>query len=420
MTRRRPEAATAFEITIESLGFKGEGTVVLNGERLLVPGALPGERWRVRRSARRGWLEPLACLAPSAERAQPICPHFGSCGGCTLQHLEADAYAELKRRHIQGALRARHLEVLEPILVHRSPPHSRRRLRLGFDRNGRLGFRRRHSRSIVPIETCPIARPGLVALLAPLRQLLPRLACARAGGEATLTALDAGAEMVLHLTMEPSLVEREALAAFAEAEKLVRLAVAVGGAEPEPVAARLPALLTIAGRPVELPPAAFLQATAEGEASLQAFVLRHLQGARRVVDLFAGVGTLGLPLAEQGVRIRAFDNAAELVAACRHPRITASCRNLFQAPLAADELAGCDAVLLDPPRAGAEAQVHELARTGIGRIVYVSCAPASFARDAALLAAGGYRLDTLEIVDQFVYTAEVELAAFFRRSAKGA
>lgn len=420
MRRRQQRSAHPFEIAIQELGFKGDGVAILDGERLLVPGALPGERWQVRRGVRRGWLDPVACLVASTERARPPCGHFGMCGGCTLQHLRPEAYAELKRRHVRGALRARHVEVPEPIVIHRSPLGSRRRLRLGFDKGGRLGFRQRHSSAIVAIESCPIARPGLVALFAPLRQLLPRLDCARKGGEVTLTALDSGVEVVLHLAVQPSLAERETLAAFAEAEALVRLAITVDGAEPEPVAARLPAALTIAGLPVSLPPAAFLQATAEGEACLQAFVVRHLEGARRVVDLFAGVGTLSLPLAGPNVRIRAFDVAAELVAACRHPRIEASCRNLFQAPLAPSELAGCDAIILDPPRAGAEAQVPELARSGVDRIVYVSCAPASFARDAAVLVAGGYRLAALEIVDQFVYTAEVELAAFFTRQPKGA
>lgn len=393
---------------------------VLDGERLLVPGALPGERWLVRRGTRRGWLEPVDCLVASAEREPPVCRHFGSCGGCTLQHLRSDAYVELKRRHVEGALRARHVAAPGPIVVHRSPLGSRRRLRLGFDKSGGLGFRRRHGSTIVPIETCPIALPGLVALFAPIRQLLRRVGCARQGSEVTLTALDAGPDVLLHLATQPGLADRETLAAFAENENLVRLAIAVEGAEPEPVATRMAPLLTIGGLPVSLPPAAFLQATAEGEACLQAFVLHHLEDARRVVDLFAGVGTLGLPLAERGVGVRAFDVAPELVAAFRHSRITANCRNLFLAPLASSELEGSDAVILDPPRAGAEAQMPELATSGVDRIVYVSCAPASFARDAAVLVAGGYRLAALEIVDQFVYTAEVELAAFFTRHPKGA
>lgn len=404
---------------IEGLGFKGEGTVTLEGKRLLVPGALPGERWLVRHARRRGWLEPLTRLVSSPERAEPVCPHFGSCGGCSLQHLQAHAYEALKRQNVLGALRARGVEAPEPIAFHRSPLHSRRRLRLAFDEGRRPGFHRRHSTEIVPIDCCPIARPEFVALLAPLGQLLGHLHCARPGGEATLTLLDSGVELVLHLRAQPPLADREALATFAAAERLVRLAVAIEGAEPEPLATRLAPILTIAGWPVELPPAAFLQATAEGEAALQAFVLRHLEGARRVADLFSGVGTLSLPLAGRDTRISAFDDAPALVAACRHPSIAASCRDLFRAPLAPSELAECDAVLLDPPRAGAEAQVLELAAANVSRIVYVSCAPPSFARDAALLVAAGYRLAALEIVDQFVHSAEVELAAFFDRSAKG-
>ena len=405
------------DVQIDALGAQGDGVLDRHGERLVVPLALPGESWRVRRQGRDKIVEPLACLAASAGRRAPVCRHFGTCGGCTLQHLPEPTYEALLIDRINGALRARGLEPPGPIRLHQSPLGSRRRLRLGFTADGQLGFRRRHGRQLVKVGECPIARPALVALLEPLRHLLRRLETAAGGGEVTLTALDAGPEMVLHLQSDPGLEDREALAGFSAVEGLVRLAIAVAGASPEPVAARLPPVLTVAGVPLTVPPAAFLQATAEGEARLQAFVLEQLGHARKAVDLFAGIGTLSLGLAAAGASVRAFDGAAELVGACRHGHVQAVRRDLQQSPLQPDELVGCDAVILDPPRAGALAQAEALAASAVPRLVYASCEPATFARDAAVLVQGGYRLVALEAVDQFLFAPDVELAAAFVRDA---
>ena len=416
--RRKPDRQPeTLEVEVQALGFLGDGVAEHRGERLIVPLGMPGETWRVRRSGQAKAVEPVACLHPSPERHAPVCPHFGACGGCALQHLPEATYDALKIRRIEGALAARGLAPPAPIKLHKSPLGSRRRLRLGFSGDGRLGFRRRAGREIVEITTCPIARPDLTALIEPLRRMLRRLATARKGGEVTLTALDAGTEVVLHLPDDPELADREALAAFAEAENLVRLAISVGDATPEPVAARAAATLTIAGHQVTLPPAAFLQATSEGEAALQAFTAHHLAGARKVADLFCGVGTLGLALVAEGATVRAFDVAADLVAAGRHPNLQAARRDLTNNPLQPDEFEGTDAVILDPPRAGALAQVEALASSTVPLLVYASCEPATFARDAAVLVAAGYRLTALEAVDQFLFAPEIELAAGFVRVA---
>lgn len=421
MSRRRPGAGKAaprtFEVEIAALGQGGDGVAEHAGERLIVPLALPGERWMVSRRGSERIVEPLDCRTSSVDRRAPICPHFGACGGCALQHLPEPTYDALKLDRIETALRRQGLAVSTPIRLHKSPPGSRRRLRLGFSPDGQLGFRRRLGRQLVRVSTCPIARPDLVALLAPLRRLLPALDVVRAGGEVTLTSLDAGSEVVLHLGVEPGLRDRELLADFARDQGLARLAIAVGKAAPEPLATRLAPTLTIAGVPVSVPPASFLQATVEGEAALQAFVTRHLAGARRIVDLFAGVGTLSLGLAAGGAHVRAYDAAADLVAAIRHPHIEAARRDLQANPLQPDELQRCEAVILDPPRAGALAQAEALARSAVPRIVYASCEPATFARDAAVLVAGGWRLAALEAVDQFLFAPDIELAAAFLRDA---
>ena len=414
--RRQPrQPPETLELEVEALGFLGDGVADHQGLRLIVPLAMPGETWRVRRTGQAKTVEPVACLEPSPERQAPVCPHFGSCGGCALQHLPEATYDALKIRRIEGALAAHGLAAPAPIRLQKSPLGSRRRLRLGFSGDGRLGFRRRTGHEIVEITTCPIARPGLAGLIDPLRRLLRRLTAGRKGGEVTITALDAGPEVVLQLEIDPELADRQALAAFAEAAKLVRLAISVRNAPAEPVAARAAATLTLAGHEVDLPPAAFLQATSEGEAALQAFTAAHLEGARKVVDLFAGVGTLGLAVVDQGATVRAFDASPELVAACRHPRMQATRRDLFNNPLQPDELEGSDAVILDPPRAGAPAQIEALALSTVPRLVYASCEPSTFARDAAVLVAAGYRLTALEAVDQFLFAPEIELAAGFVR-----
>lgn len=405
------------DVQIDHLGAQGDGVLDWHGERLIVPLAMPGESWRVRRRGQERIVEPLSCLAPSPERRPPVCGHFGVCGGCTLQHLPEAAYDALLIGRIEGALRSRGLASPGPIELHRSPLGSRRRLRLGFTADGQLGFRRRLGRQLVKIGECPIGRPSLVALIEPLGRLLRRLEAASAGGEVTLTALDDGPEVVLHMQRDPGLEDREALAGFAAAEGLARLAISVAGASAEPVAVPLPPRLTVAGVALAVPPAAFLQATAEGEAALQDFVARQLDGARKVVDLFSGLGTLSLGLAEAGASVRAFDGAAELIGACRHPHVQAVRRDLQQSPLQPDELRGCDAVILDPPRAGAAAQVEALAASAVPRLVYASCEPATFARDAAVLVAGGFRLVALEAVDQFLFASDVELVACFVRDA---
>jgi 23S rRNA (uracil1939-C5)-methyltransferase len=310
-----------------------------------------------------------------------------------------------------------------------SPPHSRRRVRLAYARRGGrllLGYRMRRSHSIVAVEACPIAAPGLERLLAPLAAALSGLGCLPAAGEAALTATDAGIDLLLQVQSPAGLDDRERLAAIAEALDLARLSIADDLAgEAEPVVARRAAVVKLGEVAVELPPGAFLQATREGEAVLQGFVRRWTPEGAGVVDFFAGLGTFSLPLAPTARKIVAVEGsrtaAAALAAAVRRARLSAMevvARDLDRQPMTAAELRrlGADHVILDPPRGGAEAQVRELARAALASLLYVSCNPATFARDARLLADDGWSLERLQPVDQFLYSPEVELAALFRRN----
>ncbi len=229
--------------------------------------------------------------------------------------------------------------------------------------------------------------------------------------------------MTIVAAAEPDLGARERLAAFADAVDLARLSWRAGEGPAEPVSQRRPCIVVFGGVPVSVPPGAFLQASAEGEAELVRRVVTAVAGAGRVADLFAGLGTFSLPMAKAAA-VRAVDGDADAVAALRAAangaglagRVTAEARNLFRDPLTAAELARFDAAVFDPPRAGAAAQASELARSGVLTVVGVSCNPVSFARDAASLAGGGYRLDRVTPVDQFLWSEHVELVGVFSRS----
>lgn len=394
------------EVTIDALGLGGDGIAEHGGRSLYVPLTLPGERWRVRIEGQRGRpIEPLH-LEP---RATPPCPHFGRCGGCALQHLPDELYRRFKRDRIVTSLARRGLhevEVADPAV---SPPGSRRRLRLAATTAGRrthLGLRRSHSNRIEPLTTCTIAKPELVAVFEPLGAGLSGLRVS----EVSLTATESGVDMGLHGAGDPGLPVRERLAALADELDLARLSW-----NGEPIAARRQPVVRLSGVLVGLPPDGFLQATAEGEAALTAAVAEWASDARRVVDLYAGLGTLGLALVPTAVHAVEASSASltALAAAARH--MTTESRDLARRPLQPDELKRFDTALIDPPRTGAAEQVASLTASRLRCIVYASCQPETFVRDARTLVDGGFTLRQVRPVDQFLWSPEVELVALFER-----
>lgn len=358
-------------------------------------------------------------VAPGPNHQQPPCRHFPECGGCQLQHVTDEAYCSYLKDRIAGALSQHGIatEIREP---HLSPPNSRRRATLRALRVGRgvaLGFNSERSNRIVDMRECHVLRPELFALVAPLRALFAALLPARRPGEVQLTLADQGVDVAIRGVAADGLEAAEALTAFGAENGLARLSVDEGhGAETrfEPV----PATVTLSGIPVPLPVGAFLQATQDGEAALVASVREATDGARQIADLFAGLGTFVLALGGQVTAAEASRDAVlALESAARNARrtVTAEHRDLYRRPYDASELAQFEAVVLDPPRAGAEQQVRQLAQSAVGRIAFVSCNPATFARDAAILAGGGYRLDWARPVGQFRWSTHIELAACFSR-----
>lgn len=382
---------------------RGEG-VTQDGR--FVPFAAPGDR-----------LLDDGTLVPGPHAQVPPCRHFPQCGGCQLQHVDDAAYAGFIVDRIAAALKAQGLtgiEIRAPIL---SPPRTRRRATLHFASRGRavtIGFKPGRSHDIVDMRECHILQPALFALVEPLRRLLRGWGRA---GQVAMTLIDGGVDLAIAGAEFDGLAGANALTGFAAAHGLARLSIDDGyGAQArwEPKLASV----TLAGTAVPFPTGAFLQATADGEAALVAAVREAIGQSQSTADLFAGLGTfaLALPgriLAVEGERDSAL--ALKSSANCAGRTIAVDHRDLFRRPLTSAELTGFEAVVLDPPRAGAKEQIAELARSAVPRIAYVSCNPNTFARDAETLFKGRYGLGWVQPVGQFRWSTHVELVGAFSR-----
>lgn len=440
-TRRpdtRPSAPSGppATVAVERIGAQGDG--IAEDERLgrlYIPFAAPGDRLAVRPGARRGdgrvaTIERID--APGPDRAAPPCRHFGTCGGCALQHVSGPAIAREKRALLADALARKGLEdvpVSETVSI---PPGSRRRARFALRRVGErrvggrtvLGFNERQGARIVDLAECPLLEPGLAAMLADLRDLARRLPSLGSGGDLHIQGSETGADLLFlpDRPGDPGLAEREAIAAFAETQGIARISWAPApGAPPEPVAARVAPRVSFAGIAIHPPPGAFLQPSLAGERAITAAVAAAIGTADRVADLYAGCGSIGLPLAAMGKAVHAAEGLADHVDTFRKAggaaglRVSAEVRDLAAEPLSAAELARFDAVVFDPPRAGAAEQAAALAASAVPRIAAVSCNPATLARDLAILVEGGYRVLATTPIDQFPWSGHLEAVAVLSR-----
>ena len=394
--------------TIVRIAAKGDG-VTADGRH--VPMSAPGDRLRADGG-----------LDLGVHHAEPPCDHYPLCGGCQLQHLDDASYAAYVGDRVAGALAGQGVEAGEVLPAYVSPPRTRRRAALRAARFGKkmaLGFSTENSHRIVDMRMCQVLDPALFALVEPLRKLLYPMVGERRAVHAKLTLVDQGVDLLLEGISADGLEDSERLSDFAREHRLARLSIDDGYGpqaryEPEPVT------IGFGGVPVAFPPYAFLQATADGEAALVGAVRPALEGASMWADLFSGLGTFALSLGD-GRKVYAAEAARDLVLAMkaavnRAQRQTGvDHRDLFRRPLTSEELDRFDAILLDPPRAGAREQVVQLAQSQVPVIAYVSCNPGSFARDAKQLVEGGYALESVRPVGQFRWSTHVELAAIFRR-----
>ena len=422
-----PSASHESVITIDRLGGQGDGIAMVEGRTVYVAYGVPGDRVRVRLGKPRGQgltAEILALEQAGSARREPPCAHFGPCGGCALQHVDDGLYAELKRGRLLEALRHQGLGEAPVGPLVRTPAGSRRRITLAarVAKGGAvLGFHAHESHDIVDLRECHVMHSALAALIAPLREMLGRELRAGAKAEVTATATATGIDLLIRADHRPGRDSRVALADFAGAQKLARLSWQAAKEEPEPVAQHRTPQVLFGGVAVDPPPGAFLQASAEAERAMTDLVVAAAGGAKRIADLYAGCGTFTFPLSKTA-KVHAVegdkDSLAALSAAARRGslgRITSERRDLARNPLQPDELKPFDCVVFDPPRAGAKAQTEMLAKSRVPAVVAVSCDPGSFARDARILVDGGYRLEPVTPIDQFVWSAHVEIVAVFRR-----
>ncbi len=387
---------------------KGDG-VTASGR--FVRGAAPGDRLLADGSLEHG-----------PHHAIPLCRHFGTCGGCQLQQLDEASLGGFVADRVANAATGQGLvaELIAP--PHLSLPRRRRRASLRAESSGGrivLGFREGGSHRLVDLAECPVLLPEIAALIAPIRKLLAKQG-GRIAADIELTAVEQGVDVAIKGLAVEGLAATEAMLDFARDQNLARLTLDQGYGsealwEPEPVT------VALGGVSVPYPPGAFLQATQDGEAALIAAAREWLAGVSTIADMFSGLGTFAFALAGPGRKVLAAEAARDVHLACKTAAartqlpVHAMHRDLFRNPLGIDELDRFDAALLDPPRAGAREQVARLAESKVGRVVYISCNPSSWARDAATLVAGGYRLEELRPVGQFRWSTHVELASLFVR-----
>lgn len=402
---------------IERLSLRAEGMV----DGITVPRTLPGEE--IDGAINAGRIPQPKILTPSVHRVSAPCRHYKACGGCALLHASDGFVADWKQDVVRQALSAQGLEApLRPILT--SPPNSRRRATLAGRRlkSGALvGFHARASDTVTAIPACQVLDPALLAVIPALEDMVIEGGSRKGEMKLTITAFTQGVEVSVTGGKPLDTALRMALPQIAGRHGLARLAW-----DGEVLLQQEPPTLRM-GRALVSPPAgAFLQATPQGEAALQAAVKEAVGDARHVVDLFAGCGTFSLPLAETaevlaveglGAMLDSLDLGWRMAPGLK--RVTTEIRDLFRRPLLPDELAKFDAVVIDPPRAGAEAQIAEIIRAKVPVIAAVSCNPVTFARDARALVQAGYRLDWVQVVDQFRWSAHVELAARFTHAHIG-
>jgi 23S rRNA (uracil1939-C5)-methyltransferase len=405
------------ELKIEKLGAQGDGVAMHDGQEVFVPFSVPGER--VTAFVENGRSDTPKILEPSPDRIKPLCRHFKTCGGCATQHIRETVLAEWKTALVADALGKHGLTTtFKPTIT--APPRSRRRAVFTAKRtkaSATLGFHGRNSQVMVPIQDCPLLRPEITQSFQGLINLVELAATrkteVRLGVTHSIGGLDV--DITGAKPMDPR-IHQEAVA-IVHAHGFARLFW-----NNEIVLERQPAQHKFGNALVTPPNGAFLQATQEGEDALVKAIQSIVLPAKSIIDLFAGCGTFTLPLA-QDAEVTAVESSQTMLAALDRgwrmapgmKKVQTISRDLFRNPLSSDEFKKFDAIVIDPPRAGAREQVQEIAASKVQKIAFVSCNPATFARDARILVDAGYSFDWIQVVDQFLWSGHCELVAQFTR-----
>jgi 23S rRNA (uracil1939-C5)-methyltransferase len=403
---------------ITSLGAQGDGVAEHDGRKIFVPMALPGETATADIEGDR--TINVKIVTPSPERMAPRCSHYGECGGCSLQHVPEAAYLDFKRSQVVQALSFQRIEAeVDPVTP--IAPHTRRRAVFAAARNGKtvvVGFHGRRSHRIVPIRDCAVITPGLLSLLPRLEKLAAIAAPQKDALTITATETATGFDVALTGVARGFPADNR-IRLVQVASELGLARVSVNG---EVAIEQAPPTVRAGAGRLSPPPGGFLQACEPSEAAMLALVKETVGDARKVLDLFAGAGTFALPLASTATVHAVESDETALAALDRAARkaqglkpVTTEKRDLFRRPLTREELKRFDAAVIDPPRAGAEAQSRELAASGLKRIAMVSCNAQTFARDLRLLLDGGYRVRRIVPIDQFLWSPHIEIVAALNR-----
>ncbi len=404
-------------VTIERMGAGGDGIAATPSGIAYVPFTLPREVANVALEHNRATL--MALLEPSPERIDPACRHFEECGGCALQHWQGEPYRQWKRSLVEDALKSRGLVFeLEPLVP--CAPHTRRRAVFAVrtsDHGAVLGFNRHLSHELIDIAECPVTVPEIVARLDDLRDLVAVVGGGMKPFRLTVTTTASGLDIMVSGCQAPDAAKRQALTALVLKKDFARLSF-----EGEIIVEPRKPIIHFGKVPVFLPPGGFLQATADAEAAMSALVTTHLGRAKKAIDLFCGSGTFALRMAEKSA-VHAVEGDQAAVAALdrsvRHVQglkpVTVERRDLFRRPFLTRELTHFSGLVFDPPRAGAEAQAIEIAKSAVPKVAAVSCNPVTLARDLSLLVKGGYRIDRVVPIDQFLWSSHVEAVALLSK-----
>ena len=408
-------ARRTFEIT--RVGAQGDGIAETADGPVFVPFVLAGEQVSAEVAGERGRL--ISVERSSPDRIAPVCRHFGVCGGCAVQHMARDKYLNWKHDSVVTAFRARGIEAnVTPVVSangkRRRATFSARKTNAGIV----IGFHQAGTHELVAIEECPVLEPQIVAALPAIKDLVAPLLSRRGEMRIAVTASLGGLD--LNLEDAEKTLSRELRMHLAREAQLARFARVSIDDDPAFEASR--PIQRFGRAEVAPPPGSFLQAVADAEAKMTDLILQAIGKVKSVADLFSGVGAFTFPLAEKS-RVLACDGDREAIAALQFAAkntqglkpIEALVRDLFREPLSGLELKDFDAIVFDPPRAGAEAQSQRIAKTKVKTVVGVSCNPATLARDARVLIDGGYKLESVTPIDQFLYTPHIEAVAVFRR-----
>ena len=409
------------EIVIDRLGSQGDGIGLLDGKPVFIGGTVPGDR--VIASGTPPHLKLNILLQPSQLRVQPLCIHFGTCGGCVFQHIDQKTMLEWKRAELSRFFLEEGIEIQVDEMTG-TGPYLRRRVAFTVQRLNReihIGFKRRSGTGLVGIRECPVLLPELANQIALLRDLSAPLLRGAEEIQIRATACDNGIDLAFDLGQYPN---EEMLAAFVRA--MARSSYLRASINGDMVVEKEKPVISFGSVTITPPCRGFLQAVRDAEQLMALQVLKHLRKCKNVVDLFCGSGTFALRLAHH-TQVHAVEAEADPLDAIKSARspdrlkpVTTEQRDLVNLPLITSELNKFDGLCLDPPRSGAVEQIIQIAKSDIGQVAYVSCNPATLARDAAILIAGDYRLDRVVPIDQFVYSTHIEVVALFSKKREKA